>query len=332
MEACSVSSRHPFGPSPAPPADHGALQMFDVFGPRRNDNLIEHRRREEALQKANRAKDKLLAMLGHELRNPLSPMVTALQILKPRGNAQIDKALEVVKRQVQRLTRLVDDLLDVSASPRYASDQEAATPSAGRGGAGVGAGHAAAEQRNHQLEIGLPPFGPSLRRRPTGAGRRQPAHQLCQVHRPGGHIAVEAHRQGSKRHSEREGQRHRHPPNFAAVFNLFTQGRQAARPRKRWPWDWAYDCAEPRRAARSGPSGERGTRPGGRVHGTAPFPARKARGHRVPLDARSGRRKGVQADSHLDDNEDALDLLAEVLRGAGHVVATATDGPTALVG
>ena len=61
---------------------------------------------------AARAKDEFLAMLGHELRNPLAPMMTALQLMRLRGMES--KELEILVRQTTHLTRLVDDLLDVS--------------------------------------------------------------------------------------------------------------------------------------------------------------------------------------------------------------------------
>jgi len=67
-------------------------------------------------ERANRAKDEFLAMLGHELRNPLSPMLTALQLMRLRGIASREQ--EVLERQVTHLTRLVDDLLDVSRIAR----------------------------------------------------------------------------------------------------------------------------------------------------------------------------------------------------------------------
>lgn len=63
-------------------------------------------------EQAGRAKDEFLAMLGHELRNPLSPIVMTLQVLKLRG--QWLPELDVVKRQVRHMERLVEDLLDVS--------------------------------------------------------------------------------------------------------------------------------------------------------------------------------------------------------------------------
>jgi signal transduction histidine kinase len=55
-------------------------------------------------------------MLGHELRNPLSPMAVALQVLRQRGASS--RELDVLDRQVSHLTRLVDDLLDVSRITR----------------------------------------------------------------------------------------------------------------------------------------------------------------------------------------------------------------------
>jgi signal transduction histidine kinase len=72
----------------------------------------------EAAEAANRAKDEFLAMLGHELRNPLSPIVTALQVMKLQGPAGSERARIVIERQVNHLVRLVDDLLDVSRIAR----------------------------------------------------------------------------------------------------------------------------------------------------------------------------------------------------------------------
>jgi PAS domain S-box-containing protein len=74
-------------------------------------DLTEVKRAAEA---ANRAKDEFLAMLGHELRNPLAPITTALELIDLRGPANAGRALEILKRQVKHLTRMVDDLLDVS--------------------------------------------------------------------------------------------------------------------------------------------------------------------------------------------------------------------------
>ena len=75
------------------------------------------RARHEA-EMANRAKDEFLAMLGHELRNPLAPILTALQLLRLRGVKAGERERQVIERQVQHLVSLVDDLLDVSRITR----------------------------------------------------------------------------------------------------------------------------------------------------------------------------------------------------------------------
>lgn len=69
-----------------------------------------------AAEAANRAKDEFLAMLGHELRNPLAPIVTAVHLLRLQGGN--GRELDVIDRQVGHLTRLVDDLLDISRITR----------------------------------------------------------------------------------------------------------------------------------------------------------------------------------------------------------------------
>ena len=67
---------------------------------------------------ANRAKDEFLAMLGHELRNPLSPILTAVQLMRMRGESSSAKEQNIIERQVNHLIHLVDDLLDISRITR----------------------------------------------------------------------------------------------------------------------------------------------------------------------------------------------------------------------
>jgi signal transduction histidine kinase/ActR/RegA family two-component response regulator len=70
----------------------------------------------ELLRQADQRKNEFLAMLGHELRNPLAPIRQALQIFQLKGlnDADLQWGQEVIRRQVQQMTRMVDDLLDVS--------------------------------------------------------------------------------------------------------------------------------------------------------------------------------------------------------------------------
>jgi signal transduction histidine kinase len=67
---------------------------------------------------ASRAKDEFLAMLGHELRNPLAPIVTALSLMKMRDDAALREERAVIERQIRHVVQLVDDLLDVSRITR----------------------------------------------------------------------------------------------------------------------------------------------------------------------------------------------------------------------
>jgi PAS domain S-box-containing protein len=83
-------------------------------------DITERKRAEEALREADRRKDEFLAMLGHELRNPLAPIRNAASILEradPAGE-QAERARGVLRRQSEHLTRLVDDLLDVTRITR----------------------------------------------------------------------------------------------------------------------------------------------------------------------------------------------------------------------
>ncbi|WKB53868.1 hybrid sensor histidine kinase/response regulator [Eleftheria terrae] len=72
----------------------------------------------EQAETANRAKDEFLAMLGHELRNPLAPITTALHLMARRDEGHHTFERGVIERQVAHLSRLVDDLLDVSRITR----------------------------------------------------------------------------------------------------------------------------------------------------------------------------------------------------------------------
>ncbi|WP_375765886.1 ATP-binding protein [Archangium gephyra] len=72
--------------------------------------------RAEAVE-ATQAKDVFLAMLGHELRNPLAPIVTSMEVLRRRGLAQTPEH-EVISRQLRHVVRLVDDLLDMARLAR----------------------------------------------------------------------------------------------------------------------------------------------------------------------------------------------------------------------
>lgn len=79
--------------------------------------LAERQQLLRQVESASQAKDEFLAMLGHELRNPLAPIVTAIELMRTRGHAT-EREIAVIERQTRHLVRLVDDLLDVSRIAR----------------------------------------------------------------------------------------------------------------------------------------------------------------------------------------------------------------------
>jgi len=102
------------GTPPEPPTSAAVQEVRDV-----SRALLASARavgeREERLRAADRAKDEFLAMLGHELRNPLGALTSATQILNARaaGSRVPGDAAAIISRQVEHMTRIVDDLLDV---------------------------------------------------------------------------------------------------------------------------------------------------------------------------------------------------------------------------
>ncbi|WP_233151859.1 response regulator [Pelomonas sp. KK5] len=81
------------------------------------NEIIERRQAQARLQEANQRKDEFLAMLSHELRNPLAPIRNAVEVIRrltPGADQRVAWATDVTERQVRQLTRLVEELLDVA--------------------------------------------------------------------------------------------------------------------------------------------------------------------------------------------------------------------------
>ncbi len=83
-------------------------------------DITDRKRAEQALKDADRRKDEFLAILAHELRNPLAPIRNALHILRltAGGNAQATRLNDMIERQVNHMVRLVDDLMEISRITR----------------------------------------------------------------------------------------------------------------------------------------------------------------------------------------------------------------------
>jgi PAS domain S-box-containing protein len=79
-------------------------------------DITERKRSEQALREADRRKDEFLAILAHELRNPLAPIRTSVELLRVAGDkvATLSRVQPVLERQVMHMVRMIDDLLDIS--------------------------------------------------------------------------------------------------------------------------------------------------------------------------------------------------------------------------
>lgn len=97
------------------------LRLLDVLA-RQAADLIERRQAEESLRDADRRKNEFLAILAHELRNPLAPVRNAVELMQRRSHHDpvLERSAEVIERQVSLMARLLDDLLDIG---RITSDK-----------------------------------------------------------------------------------------------------------------------------------------------------------------------------------------------------------------
>ncbi len=95
-------------------------RALDAMAESLQEKELQHRKAESQLREADRRKDEFLAMLAHELRNPLAPISAGAQLLQSghASDAAVQRTAGIIVRQVHHMTRLVDDLLDVSRVTR----------------------------------------------------------------------------------------------------------------------------------------------------------------------------------------------------------------------
>jgi CheY-like chemotaxis protein len=123
-------------------------------------DIDDRKRMEEALKDADQRKDQFLAMLAHELRNPLAPISNAVQIMQLEGpnGRNFRWSTEVIEDQIKHMTRMVDDLLDVSRITRGKVDLQKETISLVLVvELAVEASRPLIEDYHHHLTIALPP-------------------------------------------------------------------------------------------------------------------------------------------------------------------------------
>jgi PAS domain S-box-containing protein len=114
----------------------------------------------DALRRANQQKDEFLALLSHELRNPLTPILTSARLLERRVDAESRPDVDVIVHQVKHVSRLVDDLLDVARVARGAITlSKTRLEPAKVMTRALAATAPLFNQRGHRLEIDIPEHG-----------------------------------------------------------------------------------------------------------------------------------------------------------------------------
>jgi signal transduction histidine kinase len=286
-----------------------------------------------AAEASSRAKDEFLAMLGHELRNPLAPIQTALELMRLRPDRANERERAVIERQTRHMMRLVDDMLDIARITRgklelrrervdvaelVARSIESAAP--------------AVEHRRHELvterQHGLVVDGDAARLVQVLANLITNAAKYTE---PGGRIRVTATREGEEAVvTVRDTGRGIDPALLPHIFEMFTQEHQDL---GRGEGGLGLGLAIVRSIVH--------------LHGGTVSAASAGAGWgseltvRLPLapvisvayDAPSPSDESTNGPVVLlvDDNEDAGDLLADLLRNRGCVVHVARDGAEALL-
>jgi PAS domain S-box-containing protein len=295
----------------------------------------------EAAEQANRSKDEFLAMLGHELRNPLAPILTALQLMKLRQASAFEKERGVIERQVRHVVTLVDDLLDISRITR--GKIELVHEPVDLGDTVAKALELAGplmEERQHQVSLAVPRglvvLGDPVRLAQVLANLLTNSAKYTN---PRGHIVISATRStpaddnpGEITLSVRDDGVGIEPELLPRVFHLFVQGQQALDRSKGGLGlglaivRTVVELHGGRVSAHSEGLGKgsefRVTLP---AHAVAASAAAQVSGISAPVPAPGAARVLV-----VDDNPDALELLTEVLRFKGHDVRGALDAAEAL--
>ncbi|MBT2321543.1 MEDS domain-containing protein [Variovorax paradoxus] len=316
-----------------------AVDVTDLVNARRNH---EHARAErEALLKhleaANRTKDEFLAMLGHELRNPLAPIVTALHLMKRRGDIKTSREQEIIHRQVRHLTRLLDDLLDVSRITRGKIVLRPETVELGEVLArAVEMASLLIEQREQALEVDCPA---------SGLPWRGDATRLAQVFSnlltnaarytpPGGRIRIDVRREGQGAEiSVKDNGRGISAQMLPRVFDLFYQGPQNLE-RAEGGLGVGLALVKALVEMHGGSVDARSDGPGSGSEFVVRLPLAADAGADapvpVPCATRQAKAECLRRVLIVDDNKDAADMLGELVAHGGHEVRVVYDPASAL--
>jgi PAS domain S-box-containing protein len=289
---------------------------------------------EARLKQVARQKDEFLAMLSHELRNPLAPIVTAVELMALRGDVSTPREREVIARQAH-LVRLVDDLLDVSRVARGKVSLSKKPLELGRVVAqAVEATEPLLVQRQHELVLsvplqGLPIEGDEVRLTQVvnnllaNAARYTP---------PGGRVEVIAAREGREVVlSVRDNGSGIAPELLPHIFEMFVQGERSS-DRALGGLGLGLALVRTLTELHGGSVRARSDGPGTGSEFTLRLPAlTQAAASSAP------RASGVRASGSrpqrvlvVDDNPDGAEMIAALLTQVGHDVRVAHDASRAL--
>jgi signal transduction histidine kinase len=215
--------------TPLQPSER-AQRLLDILA-RQAADLIERRRAEDALRDADRRKDEFLMTLAHELRNPLAPIRTAVDLMKrtpPAGESEeVTWAREVLDRQTALMARLLDDLLDVG---RIARDNlELRTKRMDVGTLireAVAMNRPLVEEFGHELTVVVPDAPMYLNADPARLTQvfGNLLNNACRYTPSGGRISVTATRQGEDAVVRVKDNGIGIPPDrLSSIFDMFSQ-------------------------------------------------------------------------------------------------------------
>jgi len=292
------------------------------------------------LEEASRNKDEFLAVLAHELRNPLAAIRSATQVIAfPQVPPAVSaKSIGVIQRQIEQLVRLIDDLVDVSRITRgiveLRRQPQKMHDIVHRA---VEASRPFIDARGHALAINLPPDQLAVNADATRVTQvlTNVLHNAAKFTDPGGHITLTMAREGAEvllRVTDTGiGVA---PEILPTVFDLFTQVK---RPLDRGSSGLGIGLALVHRlVAMHGGTVKIGSEgPGRGTEVCIRLPLIDPAAATIPAASATSSRR---ADGHIhpcrvlvvDDNTDAADSLAALLRHEGHDVLTAEDGVEAL--
>lgn len=292
---------------------------------------------QQGLEQADRRKDEFLAILSHELRNPLAPIRTAADILAAPSVTpeQLRWASGMIRRQSVRMAGLLDDLLDVAriAEGKLALSLQLVS-CASIIDAAIEVARPSLDRKNHQLSVRLPAETAMLRADPLRLSQvfSNLLTNAAKYTDPGGHIELTGTSdQGRLTVSVKDDGIGIPPEALTRVFGLFSQ-MEATNARAEGGVGIGLALAKGILELHGGTIEARSQ---GRGHGSEfivslplcerQVPAASPAGGEAPV-ANVDRRRVLVA----DDNRDAADSLAAFLALAGHEMRVAYDGNTAL--